>query len=144
MKVRDIQTRHPIPEEDVRSQSDAQNFFFRMILPRLLVPNNRSDSHRSRHSFVTDLATHFVLNGARPNSSRGLIDGGVVRLWASGNVASSCPQLLCMLSEDVSDAVHSGESDSHNFQLHQVLLRPRINHTNGEHFVNTKGQRKQS
>ena len=47
MKVKDIQTRHPIPEEAVRSQSDAQHFFFWIILPRLLVHNNRSDCQPS-------------------------------------------------------------------------------------------------
>jgi len=49
-----------------------------------------------------------------------------------------------MLSEDDSDAVYPGESDSHIFQFYQMLLRSRIHHNNGDHFVNTKGQRQQS
>ena len=49
-----------------------------------------------------------------------------------------------MLSEDGSDTTRSGESDSHNFQFYHMLLRSRIHHNNGDHFVNTKGQRQQS
>jgi len=88
--------------------------------------------------------TKVVLDGVRPDSSRSLIDGGLVGLWASGNLASSCLQLLCMLPEDDSGAVYSGESDSDNFQFHQMLLRSRIHHNNGDRFVNTKEQRQQS
>jgi len=99
---------------------------------------------RPRNCFFAAWAATAESRGARSGWSRHLIFGGVVLLCVSGTLAGSCPNLFSVLPEDDSDTVRSGESDSHDFLFDQMLLRSRMHHNNGEHFVNAKGQRRRS